>query len=195
MTRRILVATLLAFAAAAALLVAVVLPAEFGRDPLGTGRALGLLALYEAAADDTPPPPSSEDNGREKVYKVDVSDLALGPGQAFEYKYRLAQGAAMVYTWQTDAPVKFEFHGEPDDRALKVVSYEKHQGDHAAGALTAAFAGIHGWYWENPTDRALTIRIASAGFFTSAEELRPKFDPVKHKTRIERVPHTLSEPR
>jgi hypothetical protein len=188
--RRLAAATIGALAVAALLLTAVVLPAEFGRDPLGTGRVLGLLALYEARADDRPPPVPAE-TVRPAAYKIDVSELALGPGQAFEYKYRLAQGAAMVYMWQTETPVKFEFHGEPDDHTQKVVSYEKRAADRASGALTAAFTGIHGWYWENPTERALTIRISSAGFFTGAEELRPRFDPVRHKEKIERIPHDL----
>jgi hypothetical protein len=193
---RVLPATLAALVVAAVLLVAIVMPAEYGRDPLGTGRVLGLLDLYEAKAGAAPlGPPPSADTPRPQTYKIDESQLTLGPGQAFEYKYRLARGAAMVYAWRTDAPVKFEFHGEPDDRSQKVVTYEKRDGDRASGALTADFAGIHGWYWENPTDRTLTIRITSAGFFTSAEELRPRFDPVKHKDRIERIPHELSEPR
>jgi hypothetical protein len=40
----------------------------------------------------------------------------------------------------------------------------------------------------------LTITIHSAGFLTAAEELRPKFDPVKHKSRVEQIPHELSTP-
>jgi hypothetical protein len=192
--KRLAVATACALAAAVFVLIAAVLPAEYGRDPLGTGRALGLLALYEAKPEDAaaPPPPGDAAPG---AYKVDSSTLTLGPGAAFEYKYRLAQGASMVYSWRTDATVKFEFHGEPDDRARKVATYEKREGDRASGALTAPFTGIHGWYWDNPTDRTLTISIDSAGFFTAAQELRPRFDPVKHKQRIETIPHELSDPR
>jgi hypothetical protein len=193
--KRIAVATLIAFATAALILVAVVLPAEYGKDPLGTGKALGLLAIYEAGVEDAPaasPPPAASES---RSLKLDSSTLTLEAGAAFEYKYRLAQGASMVYSWRTDAAVKFEFHGEPDDRRLAVVTYDKRQGDRAFGTLTAAFSGIHGWYWENPTDRRLTITIDSAGFFTEAEELRPVFDPVKHKQRIEHVPHVLSDPR
>ena len=185
-----------AFALAVLVFVVAVLPAEFGKDPIGTGKALGLLDMYEAKSGEAPsPPPAAADAARPRTYKVDSSTLSLGPGQAFEYKYRLDQGASMIYAWSTEAPVKFEFHGEPDDRSLKVVSYEKAQGDHASGALTAAFTGIHGWYWENPGDRPLTITIDSAGFFSSADEMRPLFDPVKHKTRIEHIPHDLSDPR
>ena len=87
-----------------------------------------------------------------------------------------------------------EFHGEPDDSRLKVQSYEKQENDYASGTLTAPFTGIHGWYWENASDDELTITLTTSGFYTAAEELRPKFDPVKHKDLIERVPHELETP-
>jgi hypothetical protein len=192
--KRIAAASVIALAVAALVLVAAVLPAEYGKDPLGTGKALGLLDLYEARDDTAPPPPATATAARPRTYKVDSSELKLGPGQAFEYKYRLDKGAGMVYAWQTSDRVKYEFHGEPDDPGLKVESYEKQEGDYASGALTAGFTGIHGWYWENASDRELTITVHSAGFFTSAEELRPRWDPVKHKNRVEHIPHELSTP-
>jgi hypothetical protein len=191
--KRITAAAIGALAIAALVLFAAVLPAEYGKDPLGTGKALGLLDLYEASAGTAPPlPPAATTTTRPRAYNVDSSELKLGPGQAFEYKYRLEKGASMVYAWKTTDRVKYEFHGEPDDHSLKVESYEKQEGDYASGGLTAGFAGIHGWYWENAGERELTITVHGAGFFTSAEELRPKWDPVKHKNRVEHIPHELS---
>ena len=193
--RQIAAATAIAVAVAAVVLVAAILPAEFGRDPLGTGKALGLLDLYNANADAVRPPAVAESlSARPRTYNIDSSDLTLGPGAAFEYKYRMEKGAGMVYAWKATGRVKYEFHGEPVDRTLKVETYEKHEGDYASGSLTAGFTGIHGWYWENPGDREVTISVTSAGFFTSADELRPKWDPVKHKNRIESIPHPLSTP-
>lgn len=192
---RIAAAAAIAAAVAAVLLVTVVLPAEYGRDPLGTGRALGLLALYEAGVEETPPEAATGDApaaDRPRTYATDTWRLELKPRQAFEYKYRLEKGAAMVYAWRTTIPVKYEFHGEPDDRTLEVVSYEKREGDRASGQLVADFTGIHGWYWDNPSDETVTIAITSAGFFSSVEELRPVWDPEKHKSRIERIPHALT---
>ena len=90
--------------------------------------------------------------------------------------------------------MKYEFHGEPDDHRLKVQSYDKQENDFASGTLTAPFTGIHGWYWENAGQRDLTITLTTSGFYTAAEELRPKFDPVKHKDLIEHVPHELQTP-
>jgi hypothetical protein len=196
MKGRIAVATVAALTVAAVLLVTVVLPAEFGRDPLGTGQALGLLALYDAGVDDesAPPPAAPAAATRPREYKIDASALEIGPGQAFEYKYRLEKGAGMVYAWTATGALKFEFHGEADDKTIAVETYEKSSGDYASGTLTAGFTGIHGWYWENAGDRKVTITVTSAGFFTTAEEMRPKWDPVKHKDRIEHIPHELSTP-
>jgi hypothetical protein len=196
MTKRIAIAAGTALAVAAVLLLTVVLPAEFGRDPLGTGKALGLLALYDASTDDesAPAPSAPVAATRPREYKIDMSVLEIGQGQAFEYKYRLERGAGMVYAWTATGPLKFEFHGEADDKTIAVESYEKSSGDYASGTLTAAFTGIHGWYWENAGDGKITITVTSAGFFTEANEMRPKWDPVKHKNRIEYIPHELSTP-
>jgi len=51
-TRRILTATVVSADIALVVLVTTVLPAEYGIDPLGTGRALGLTALAEAGGAD-----------------------------------------------------------------------------------------------------------------------------------------------
>jgi hypothetical protein len=146
---------------------------------------------YVSAAPASAP---SDQTAAAGVYKIDASQLRLGPRDAFEYKYRLDKGAAMVFTWKATGRVKYEFHGDPDDPTASVVTYEKQENDRASGALTASFAGIHGWYFENPSDTDVTIVVSSAGFLTSAEELRSSYDAVKHKDRIDHIPHELRTP-
>ena len=138
--------------------------------------------------------PRTHANLRPRVYKTESTSFTLRPSQAFEYKYRLEKDRGMVFAWKATAKVKYEFHGEPEDHRLKVQSYEKQEGDFSSGTLTAPFTGIHGWYWENAGERDLTITLTTAGFYTAANELRPKFDPVKHKEVVERVPHELQTP-
>ena len=52
-TGRLALATVLALGVAFIILFTTVLPAEYGIDPLGTGKALGLMDLY-AGASSTP---------------------------------------------------------------------------------------------------------------------------------------------
>jgi hypothetical protein len=49
-TGKIVTATIFALIVGAIVLVVAVLPAEYGIDPLGTGKALGLLELAQANA-------------------------------------------------------------------------------------------------------------------------------------------------
>ena len=193
--KRLLAATAIALAVAAVVLVAAVLPAEYGIDPLGTGRALGLTALYEADAGvDAAPAPVAEGDAAPlpRVYNTETTTFKLGPGQAFEYKYRIERGGGMVYRWSATGPMKYEFHGDPDGIGAKVMSYEKGEADFASGSFIASAPGIHGWYWENVGQADATITLTSAGFYSSGVEMWPKWDPVKHKTRIEHTPHTFS---
>lgn len=192
--RQIARATGIAMTVAAILLVTAVLPAEYGVDPLGTGRALGLIDLFGASEPPPSPPPANQAEPPPRVYKTESTSFTLRPSQAFEYKYRLEKDRGMVYAWKATGIVKYEFHGEPDDSRLKVLSYDKQENDYASGTLTAPFTGIHGWYWENASGGDLTITLTTSGFYTGGEELRPKFDPVKHKDLIERVPHELATP-
>ena len=92
--RRIAIATAGALIVAAVVLVAAVLPAEFGRDPLGTGKALGLLDLYAGAAEPAPPPAAlPSDTPPMTMFKVDSVVFTLRPSEGFEYKYRIEKGA------------------------------------------------------------------------------------------------------
>ena len=195
---RLALATAGALVVAAAVLVVAVLPAEYGIDPLGTGKALGLTDLYRGAAEPSAPaapkdaapsaPPMT-------MFKIDSVVFTLRPSEGFEYKYRIEKGGGLVYAWSATRPVKYEFHGEPDGAGLGVaVSYEKSEGARASGSFTAPSPGIHGWYWENPSDEAMTITLTSSGFYSWADEFRQRFDPVKHKGVVDRIRHELSEP-
>jgi hypothetical protein len=42
----------------------------------------------------------------------------------------------------------------------------------ASGTMTAPFSGIHGWYWENTTDQAITVTLTSSGYYNIAHEFR-----------------------
>ena len=174
---KLLKATLLALAVAAVLLVTVILPSEYGIDPLGTGAALGLTDLAEASgaapAAAVAPADIGINNPQPRKYKVDLEELALAPGQGTELKYHMEKGTVMVYSWTSTAPVLFEFHGEPDVKPNKDYydSYEldnKVGKDQSNGSFTAPSTGIHGWFWENKTDKIVEVRLTTAGFYSKA---------------------------
>ena len=170
-------ATVIAIAVAAVLLVTVVLPSEYGIDPLGTGAALGLTDLAEAdgATPDVSAAPANTGayTPQPKVYKVDLEEINLPPGEGIELKYHMEKGAVMVYAWRTTAPVLFEFHGEPDQKPNPDYydSYElddKVGKDRSNGSFTAPSTGIHGWFWENKTDKPVEVHLTTAGFYNKA---------------------------
>ena len=175
-------ATGIAFLAALVLLFAAVLPAEYGVDPLKTGKLLGLTGIAAAGEDNAKgraavvaAPGSGRVNAPENaIYKVDSQDFSLSPGDGVEMKYHMQKGAVMVYAWKATANVAFEFHGEPDQKPNKdyFESYElddKLGKDHSYGSFTAPKTGIHGWFWENKGKTEVMIHLTTAGFFDSAK--------------------------
>src|SRR5207248_3091389 len=157
------------------LLVVAVLPAEYGVDPLGTGRRLGLTAMNDVRkeldafqnsrakrASDTP---TIAPHAR--GYQNETVEFRLAPGESIEYKYRLDKGEALLYSWKATGRVNSELHAEPDGAPRGYAeSYEKRDAiDAASGTLTTPFSGIHGWYWENPGTAEVTVTLSAAGFY------------------------------
>jgi hypothetical protein len=177
------VAAASAFAAlvATGIFFGAVLPAEYGVDPLGTGKALGFLALSGAVPAESiaPPPGSTEFTPVQKgpaafytgEYRADAAEFVLEPYEYVEYKYHLEQGASMLFNWTASSPVIHDFHGEPDNAAGGETSYDMRETNGANGSFTAPFTGIHGWYWENPGGERITIKIVSSGFYNAGLEI------------------------
>jgi len=163
--RRILRATAAAFAAAVVALVAFVLPAEHGVDPLGTGAALGLLALAQPELD------AVQSAGG--PYGLDAVAFELEPFESVEYKYRLEAGDAALFAWQATGPVVAELHAEPDEAPEgHAVSFDRQRSAGASGSYRAAFPGWHGWFWENRGQEPVSVRLQAAGFFSAARTYR-----------------------
>lgn len=173
------------------LLVMVVLPAEYGVDPLGVGRHLGLLPLgvvgqqvdtLNAAAASRRTSPAAAVVDDDHPYHEETVDFQIAPHEFMEYKYRLDQGRTLLYSWTATSPVNYELHAEPDGAPRGYAeSYETRAATRdASGTLTAPFAGIHGWYWENAGDQMVTVTLKTAGFYTMSHEFR-KDQPVRNK--------------
>ena len=170
-------ATALALAAALVILFTAVLPAEYGFDPLRTGRLLGLDGMSQSSAPKghaAAPVAAGVYTAQPKIYKVDSQDFELGPGEGVEMKYHMQKGAVMVYGWKADGKLAFEFHGEPDQKPDKdyYESYELDDEtgkDSSYGSFTAPSTGIHGWFWQNKGDKEVKFHLNVAGFFDSAK--------------------------
>ena len=177
--RRVMIATAVAVILASVTLVVAVLPAEYGIDPLGTGRALGLTALA-ATEEEQPLAPSSLEAVRAGVNTVQAGPLAadtftveLRPFEGVEYKYRVEQGGSFVYAWGATGDVGFDFHGEPDGSPARYSeSYGKGQARTAQGVFVAPTPGVHGWFWENTGAGRVTVTLTTSGFYTASTEYR-----------------------
>jgi hypothetical protein len=161
--KRIALATLAALGVAGVLLVTVILPAEYGIDPLGTGRLLGVSALADVRPGVVTP--------QQGEHRRDLREFVLRPFQSVEYKYRIEEGGGMLYSWKATGLVSSELHSEPDGAPEGYAeTFDKQQGVEAHGTFVAPFPGIHGWYWENLDKKEVTITLATAGFYDVPQE-------------------------
>ena len=187
--KRLALASAGAVAVAIGILLVAVLPVEYGIDPLGTGRLLGLLPEDAPAVSTTAAPagerltPTSMGpiNYFSLPFASDRATFELGPYDYVEYKYRLEQGASITFSWQASTPVLHDLHAEPDGGEEHAeVSFDKRQLAGASGTHTAPFPGLHGWMWENPGAAPVTVTITTTGFYSSATEFRPNRRRIEH---------------
>jgi hypothetical protein len=181
----------LAAVVAAVLLVLFVLPAEYGIDVTGVGKALGLTEL---ATSTRTIEISDVTGGNETITQVEVPDTGdpvplpnpavyqneAAPPQTrtmqivipaegeTEVKVKMQTGKVIVFSWQTDrGDVYVDYHGhDPAISADFWVRYnEQQEGTGNSGSLTAPFAGEHGWFWLNYNEYPVTITLTVTGYF------------------------------
>jgi len=175
--KSILIAAGLALVIACVLLITTILPAEFNIDPLGTGKLLGIAGMSE---DDQTSVGAL--NKQDLDYFPDTYTVTLEPFESLEFKYRLSEGATMLFKWESTGEVFFDMHSEKDGVSPEEYSpsFDQRQSEKEYGSYTAPFSGIHGWYWENRNSSAITITLNASGFFTQATEFRDGFE--NHRT-------------
>jgi len=188
---RIALAAGAALLAAGLILVIAVLPAEYGVDPLGIGRKLGLTAMGDLqkkleafqATRTGSPSGAAIVAPQDRSYRQETVEFKIAPRDSVEYKYRLDKGEALLYSWKATGPVNYELHAEPDGAPQGYAeSYQKENAKAtASGTLTVPFSGIHGWYWENPGNTEVTVTLSAAGFYRMSHEFRKDAPP---KTKI-----------
>jgi hypothetical protein len=165
-------ATAVALAVAGAILVGAVLPAEYGIDPSGIGKVLGLTQLNRGArpAADVAPGPAAAGATvarTEHAFRTDQMSITLQPGEGAEVKAAIRKGEQFVFSWASEGgPVKPDMHGEPLNAGPREFStyWKVAQQESGRGTFTAPFDGIHGWFWRNKGTTPVTIRVQVSGF-------------------------------
>jgi hypothetical protein len=193
--KSLIIATVFAGLLAIAILLSAVLPAEYGFDPTGLGKIMGLTALSaqtkalnqplvitcpvlpaqagERSGQDQKRVGNSSKSSTETAQKQQTSQwqdsvkIMVPAGKGLEYKFQLAKGATLEYAWTTDgAELYFDFHGEPlGDKTGYFKSFKESTDNQASGSLEAPFEGAHGWYWENKTGSPVTILLNTKGSY------------------------------
>jgi len=106
-------------------------------------------------------------------FKRHSMEIKLAPKEGMELKYRLDKGASMLYSWTSTGDLHWELHSQPDGAPQGYAEFfDTNDGNKSTGVYNAPFTGIHGWWWENQSDREMTIALTTAGFYTETHEFR-----------------------
>lgn len=203
--RRLIKSALVALIAAVIVTVIFILPAEYGVDPTGIGGKLGLLNLAQAEIETEgevehviaaprvvtgafPEIPTDFDFYEPEVltdpfsrvhssgFRSDTLTIKLDVDEQVEYKVRMNQGDAFVYSWHLNKGIIYtDFHADTNENDQYPehywIRYAEDEIDGAAGSLVAPFDGNHGWYWLNIENEPVTITLEVRGFYDSIDEL------------------------
>lgn len=195
-SKQLLHSTFLAVVAALALLITTVLPAEYGIDPLGVGRALGLTKMGEikvalaaeakgegqtakaarptavpaAAAPASSASPQAASVG---VNQKDQMTITLRPDEGAEVKLAMSKGDTVGYQWTASGPLNVDAHGDPINSPKGFYhGYGKARqvkGD--SGVIQASFDGRHGWYWRNRSGESITLQLSTEGRYKKIDRV------------------------
>lgn len=193
---QLLRSTGIAIGAAALILVAVVLPAEYNVDPTGIGGVLGLSEMgeiktqlaEEAEADrlteqqGVGPQSSLAPSVLDTIFGMVVGSAHAQEAQAAtawtdEVTFALepGQGTEIKLVMEEGAVARYDWavtdgavnYDTHGDGGGNSISYEKGRAVEAdAGELTAAFTGNHGWFWRNRGDAPVSITLRVAGAYS-----------------------------
>ena len=186
---------------AAAILIAVVLPAEYAIDPTGIGRAIGLTEMGEVKSQlskeaeqdrardrkDAPVAPDKRSSLLDRVFRgllissahaqttpairTDEITITLKPSEGKEVKLAMKQGAKANFSWKVTGGV-VNFDLHGDGGGRNK-SYKRGRAvPGAEGVLVAAFTGNHGWFWRNRTRKVVTVTLRTSGDYSSIKEMR-----------------------
>jgi hypothetical protein len=187
---KLLKSTIVAAVVAACLLVVAILPAEYGVDPTGVGKVLGLTnmgkiktslareasaqGIEETAVQPVQPIQDVVPQPVETVtaLRKDSLELTLAPNEGKEIKLTLNKGERARYVWYTDgAAANFDGHSDSVKHKIDYKSWQKGRSQREEGELVAEFDGKHGWFWRNRTPKPLKITLQAEGEYSEIGEV------------------------
>ena len=185
---QLLKATVVAIAVAFILIVVVVLPAEYGSDPTGMGKILGLKEMGEIKMSllDESHKESSQQNTTSSIeidhteeamvnntINKDVVEITIEPGQAIEIKLEMRSGSLVQYKWKTiKGGLNYNLHGDGYKGSQQFISYKKgRMVPSDSGELKAEFDGYHGWFWRNREKFSVTVNLQTSGDYIQIKQM------------------------
>ncbi len=189
---QLLKSTVIAAVSAVVILFTVVLPAEYGIDPTGVGRVIGLTEMGEIKSELA----EEAEMDRQKVQaEGDQSSLlndffglfvgaanaqtaevwrdeitfTLASGDSAEWKLVMTKGQIAQYRVVVEGGlVNFDLHGHGSGQS---VTYEKGRGSSGSeGAILADFDGEHGWFWRNRDSAPVTVTVQVRGEYSEFKD-------------------------
>ena len=182
--------TLLAIVLATIILLTCVLPSEYGIDPTGIGRTLGLTKMGEIKTSLAQEVAMGKDVTREKSskqinkktekknlpeleakIKTDKMTITLKPNEGKEIKLKMVKGKQVSYSWWTsEGRVNYDAHADSKKHRIKYFNYSKGSTNRKEGTLEAFFDGKHGWFWRNRTKNTMTLTLEVKGSYSSIKQ-------------------------
>jgi len=167
--------TLMSIVFAIFILLTIVLPAEYNIDPTGFGEKLG-LTVFNNSTNTSTTTPSSQEASPTSLTKSNegtneastVINVTVPAGRGIEYKFTMEQYQKLSYQWHTDgSALYFDLHGEPKgDTTGYFESYAIATLQSMEGSFTTPFAGVHGWYWKNTSDKPVEVQLTVKGEYS-----------------------------
>jgi len=179
---QLLKSTIIALVVAGALLLCVVIPAEYGKDPTGVGELLGLKKMGEIkirlekeslneniffkdeVREDTE---TNEENH-------DVLEFILEPNEAIEIKLEMIEDSFVKYNWVThNGGLNYNLHGDGYKGSQQSITYKKGRMTSSdSGEIISEFDGYHGWFWRNRNSAAVTVTLETIGDYILIKQMK-----------------------
>ena len=185
---QLLKSTVIAIIVAIILLVMVILPAEYGTDPTGVGKILGLkemgeikISLLEESQNESSQENNTSSIKTDSVEQVmvnntinnDVVEITIEPGKAIEIKLEMKSGSLVQYEWKTiKGGLNYNLHGVGYKGSQQFISYKKgRMVPSDSGELKAEFDGYHGWFWRNREKFSVTVSLQTSGDYIQIKQM------------------------